>query len=62
MQTQAMQVLVDPSGQKIEVICSGCGQKVIFTMMNSGDSVFCRSCGIQIEFASDDVEILEQQI
>jgi ribosomal protein S27E len=57
-----MQVLVDPSGHKVEVTCPGCGQKVVFSLTHAGNSIFCRSCGIKIEIISEELEALKKQV
>ena len=61
MQAQSMQIIVDPSGHKVEVVCPGCGQKVVFSLTQAGNSVFCRNCGIQIEIVSEELEALKKQ-
>lgn len=57
-----MQIVVDPSGHKIEVTCPGCGQKVVFTLAEAGSSIFCRGCGIKIEILSEELESLKKRI
>jgi len=57
-----MQIMVDPSGQKIEVTCPGCGQKVVFSLTQAGNSVFCRNCGIKIEILDEDLAAIKKDL